>query len=276
MNIDGYALVTGAGSGIGRDCALAYAIEGAAGVVFADLNISAAATAMEESKALATNPSYRTLSLSVNVADEESVEDMVSQTLTAFGRIDYCVNSAGVGVQDPQNITTASLPDFDRFLDVNIRGTLLCVRAVSREMRKQPPQIIPSREPGKTSRSCGRGVIINLGSSNSYVATPNIVQYTASKHAVLGITRNAALDLAHDEVRVNALCPSWVETPMIERAVAGDPGLAHLMQRVVPLGRLATKEEISDVLMFMSSPRASYVTGAGWMVDGGATLQLQT
>jgi NAD(P)-dependent dehydrogenase (short-subunit alcohol dehydrogenase family) len=85
-----------------------------------------------------------------------------------------------------------------------------------------------------------------------------------------------ALDLARYGIRVNAICPSWVETPMIDRAVAGDPNLAMIMKRVVPLGRIATKEEVSDVLMFMSSPRASYVTGAGWMVDGGATLQLQT
>jgi len=85
-----------------------------------------------------------------------------------------------------------------------------------------------------------------------------------------------ALDLAKDGIRVNAICPSWVETPMVERAVAGDPDLGDLMKRVVPLGRIATQEEISDVLMFMSSPRSSYVTGAGWMVDGGSTLQLQT
>ncbi|TAQ85505.1 hypothetical protein B7494_g6166 [Chlorociboria aeruginascens] len=275
MNISGFALVTGGGSGIGRDCGIAYAIEGAAGVAFADINGTDAESAMQESKVVATNPAYRAISIVVDVSDATSVENMVTRAMAEFGRIDYSVHSAGVGVQDPQSVSNASMSEFQRFFDVNVKGTLHCIKAISREMKKQQPLIISSRSKSE-GRDCGRGVIINLGSSNSYVATPNIVQYTASKHAVLGITRNAALDLAKDGIRVNAICPSWVETPMIERAVAGDPNLGLLMNRVVPLGRIATKEEISDVLMFMSSPRSSYVTGAGWMVDGGVTLQLQT
>ncbi|GLB08937.1 hypothetical protein AtubIFM57258_004846 [Aspergillus tubingensis] len=275
MNIDGFALVTGAGSGIGRDCAIAYAIEGAAGVAFADLDPVAATAAAEESKSLATNPDYRALTIEVNVRDPDSVQEMVDTVVMAFGRIDYSVNSAGVGVEQPAEISKASVREFERFMDVNVKGTLLCVRAVSAQMKQQEARYFSLRK-STPARSCGRGVIINLGSSNSYVATPNIVQYTASKHAVMGITRNAALDLAPYGIRVNSICPSWVETPMIERAVAGDPNLAFVMSRVVPMGRIATKEEVSDVLMFMSSPRASFVTGAGWMVDGGATLQLQT
>ncbi|GAQ46571.1 hypothetical protein AtubIFM55763_001955 [Aspergillus tubingensis] len=275
MNIDGFALVTGAGSGIGRDCAIAYAIEGAAGVAFADLDPVAATAAAEESKLLATNPDYRALTIEVNVRDPDSVQEMVDTVVMAFGRIDYSVNSAGVGVEQPAEISKASVREFERFMDVNVKGTLLCVRAVSAQMKQQEARYFSLRK-STPARSCGRGVIINLGSSNSYVATPNIVQYTASKHAVMGITRNAALDLAPYGIRVNSICPSWVETPMIERAVAGDPNLAFVMSRVVPMGRIATKEEVSDVLMFMSSPRASFVTGAGWMVDGGATLQLQT
>ncbi|BCS03322.1 SDR family NAD(P)-dependent oxidoreductase [Aspergillus luchuensis] len=275
MNIDGFALVTGAGSGIGRDCAIAYAIEGAAGVAFADLDPVAATAAAEESKLLATNPNYRALTIEVNVRDPDSVQEMVDTVVMAFGRIDYSVNSAGVGVEQPAEISKASVREFERFMDVNVKGTLLCVRAVSAQMKQQEARHFSLRK-STPARNCGRGVIINLGSSNSYVATPNIVQYTASKHAVMGITRNAALDLAPYGIRINSICPSWVETPMIERAVAGDPNLAFVMSRVVPMGRIATKEEVSDVLMFMSSPRASFVTGAGWMVDGGATLQLQT
>ena len=98
--------------------------------------------------------------------------------------------STQVGVQEPRDIASASLEEFTRFFDVNVKGTLLCVRSVSAQMRKQDPVTMPSRH-SATPRNCGRGVIINLGSCNSYVATPNIVQYTASKHAVLGLTRNA-------------------------------------------------------------------------------------
>jgi len=275
MNVDGFALITGGGSGIGKDCGIAYALEGAAGVAFADLSGEAAKQAAEESKKIATHPKYKALAIVVDVSDVESVERMVATAVTEFGRIDYSVNSAGVGVQDPKTISEASLDEFSRFFDVNVRGTLLCVRAVSREMRKQDPIVLNMRKDTEP-RDCGRGVIINLGSCNSYVSTPNIVQYTTSKHAVLGLTRNAALDNAPYGVRVNAICPSWVETPMMDRAVAGDPALAQIMKRVVPMGRIARRDEISDVLMFMSSPRSSYVTGSGWLVDGGATLQMQT
>ncbi|RYP20628.1 hypothetical protein DL765_002699 [Monosporascus sp. GIB2] len=294
MDIDGFALVTGAGSGIGRDCAIAYAIEGAKGVAFADINAEGALAAAEESKTVATNPDYQAISIQVDVSDEASVEQMVKATIAKFGRIDYNVNSAGVGVENPRIVSEASVPEFQRFFDINVKGTLHCLKAVSSQMRTQAPRILPSRS-NSDGRNCGRGSIINLGSSNSYVATRHVVQYTTSKHAVLGMTRNAgkryikssvvqvplarlvnrlvALDLASDGVRVNAICPSWVETPMVERATAGDPDLAPLMKRAVPLGRIALREEISDVIMFMSSPRSSYVTGAGWMVDGGTTLQ---
>ncbi|RYP07816.1 hypothetical protein DL764_002271 [Monosporascus ibericus] len=275
MDIDGFALVTGAGSGIGRDCGIAYAIEGAKGVAFADINAEMALAAAEESKTAATNPDYQAICIQVDVSDEASVEHMVKATVKKFGRIDYNVNSAGVGVENPRIVSEASVPEFQRFFDVNVKGTLHCLKAVSSQMRTQAPRILPSRS-NPDGRNCGRGSIINLGSSNSYIATRHIVQYTASKHAVLGMTRNAALDLASEGVRVNAICPSWVETPMVERATAGDPDLAPLMKRVIPVGRIALKEEISDVVMFMSSARSSYVTGAGWMVDGGITLQIQT
>ncbi|KAL7625208.1 hypothetical protein AAE478_004423 [Parahypoxylon ruwenzoriense] len=275
MDIDGFALVTGAGSGIGRDCAIAYAIEGAKGVAFADIDAEAASAAAEESKAVASNPEYQAISIQVDVSNEASVDQMVKVAVAKFGRIDYNVNSAGVGVEDPRIISDASVSEFQRFYEVNVKGTLHCLKAVSSQMRKQDPRTIPSRS-NPEGRACGRGSIINLGSCNSYIATPHIVQYTTSKHAVLGMTRNAALDLAPEGVRVNAICPSWVETPMVERAVAGDPDLGRLMNRVIPVGRIALREEISDVIMFMSSPRSSYVTGAGWMVDGGITLQIQT
>ncbi|KAL9123284.1 MAG: hypothetical protein Q9187_000156 [Circinaria calcarea] len=271
--INGIALVTGAGSGIGRDCALAYAAEGAQGVVFADLNLESAQAAASSSIAFATNPQYSALALRVDVADLKSVEEMVAKAVATFGRIDYSVNSAGVGVREPREVAEASIEEFDLFWRVNVRGVLHCVQAVSKVMKQQSPITIAGRN---GPRDVGRGVIINLGSCNSYVATHHIVQYTTSKHAVLGLTRNAALDNAVHGIRVNAICPSWVETPMIEAAVAGNPELGRVMERVVPLGRIAKTEEISDIIMFLSSPRASYVTGVGWLVDGGATLQMQT
>ena len=201
-----------------------------------------------------------------------------------------------VGVEDPKEVAAASLAEFERFYSVNVKGTLLCLRAVSAAMKEQKIKSIMGRS---GLRDVGRGVIINLGSCNSYVATPNIIQYTSSKHAILGMTRNAgtsfaafssnlqytathfanllkALDNAPHHIRVNAICPSWVDTPMVKKAVAGDPKLAEMMTKIVPMNRIARPEEISDVILFLSSPRSSYVTGAGWLVDGGTTLQVQT
>ncbi|PQE12338.1 Short-chain dehydrogenase reductase SDR protein [Rutstroemia sp. NJR-2017a BVV2] len=272
MNITGFALVTGAGSGIGRDTAIAFAIEGAAGVLFADIDENTATEAANESRNLAQNPSYQAYSIRVDVSDEASVVSMVNFAVEKFGKIDYCVNSAGVGVEHPLEIAEASVAEFERFWNVNVKGTLLCLKAESAAMKKQDIVTVPTRS---GPRNIGRGTIINLGSCNSYMATPKIVQYTSAKHAVLGMTKNAALDNAPYGIRVNAICPSWVDTPMVARAVEGDPSLGELMKRTIPMGRIAQQQEVSDIIMFLSSPRSSYVTGAGWIVDGGTTLQLQ-
>ncbi|KAF9245118.1 hypothetical protein DTO027I6_9185 [Penicillium roqueforti] len=269
MSINGFALVTGSGSGIGRACALAFASEGAAGVVFADLNRESAEKAAEESKKLATHPAYRALVLTLDVTNEEQVESVVAETKQAFGRIDYMVNSAGIGVQVAAEIAEASLPEFNRFLDVNVKGTFLLTKVMSRAMKEQQLKPVSSKNPDRGST---RGVILNMASCSSFVATPLLTQYTTSKHAVLGLTRNAALDNAQYNIRVNCLCPSWVDTPMVDRAVQGNPELKALIAKAVPMGRIAHVDEITDLILFLCSPKASYVTGSSWIVDGGTTL----
>ncbi|KAJ3561617.1 hypothetical protein NPX13_g8873 [Xylaria arbuscula] len=271
--IDGVALITGAGSGIGSECCLAYAAEGARGVICADINETAAGLTARESESVATHPEYKALAVAVDVSDVASVDAMVQAAVETFGSIDYLVNSAGVGVQKPAPTEDADLDEMNRFWRVNVLGTLNCMKAVTKVMKKQAVRTCTSR--GRT-RDVGRGVIINLGSANSYVPTPNILQYTTSKHAVLGLTRNAALDNAAHGIRVNAICPGWVETPMVDAAVAGDPNLSQMMKSIIPMGRIAKPEEIADAILFMTSPRSSYVTGVGWLVDGGTTLQVQT
>ncbi|KAJ9243853.1 hypothetical protein DTO169E5_2195 [Paecilomyces variotii] len=269
MNIDGYALVTGAGSGIGKACALAFAKEGAAGVVFVDLNLRFAEEAAAESRELATHPKYKALALSADVTSETQVDSTVSATIQEFGQINYAVNSAGIGVQDPAEIADASVSEFARFLNVNVMGTFLVTRAVSKVMKDQNPTLVNEQNP---ERGSWRGVIINLASCASFVATPLLTQYTTSKHAVLGLTRNAALDNARYGIRVNCISPSWVGTPMVDRAIEGIPDLERLMADAVPMGRIAHVDEIADIILFLSSPKASYVTGSNWIVDGGTTL----
>ncbi|KAF2439287.1 short-chain dehydrogenase/reductase SDR [Karstenula rhodostoma CBS 690.94] len=271
--IDGVALVTGAGSGIGREVAIAYAAYGARALITADLNYSSAENTARESEKLATNPSFRTLALAVDVSDPSSVNSMVETAVKEFGRIDYSINSAGIGVQKPASIQNVDIDEMNRFWRINVMGTVNSMKAVSTAMIAQDSQQATTR--GRT-RDIGRGVIINLASCSSYMATPDLTQYTTSKYAVLGLTKNAALDLAKHGVRVNAICPSWVETPMVEAAVAGNKELEQMMQKVIPMGRIAKVEEVADVIVFMSSPLASYVTGVGWIVDGGTLLQLQS
>jgi len=273
LNIDGVAVVTGAGSGIGRECALAYAAEGARAVVVADLNYDAAAKAARDSETIAINPDYKSLAIAVDVSDMGSVNNMVKSAVDTFGRIDYNVNSAGVGVQKHLGIADADPAEMNRFWQVNVMGTFNCVQAVTKAMKDQSLATVTNR--GRT-REVGRGVILNVASANSYFVTPHIVQYTTSKHALMGLTKNAALDNASHGIRVNAICPGWVETPMISAAIEGNADLPKMMNTAVPMSRIAKPEEVADVVLFMTSPRSSYVTGVGWLVDGGLTLQVKT
>ncbi len=187
--------LTSLGSGIGKECCLALAAEGARGVVLADLNFDAALEAARESEAIATNPSYKSVAVAVDVRDANSVDRMVKQAMETFGRIDYSINSAGVGVQKPLPIEEADTAEMNRFWQVNVMGTFNCVRAVTKVMKGQSILKVSSRG---GERECGRGVILNLGSCNSYCATPNIVQYTTAKHAVIGLTKNAG-----EHIRMN-------------------------------------------------------------------------
>lgn len=186
--IDGVAVITGASSGIGRECALAYAAEGARGVVLADLNYNAALKAARESELVATHPTYKALVIAVDVTDVASVDRMVKAAVHTFGRIDYSVNSAGLGVQKHLPVEDADSAEMNRFWQVNVMGTLNCIQAMTKVMKEQSVATVSSR--GRT-REVGRGVILNIGSCNSYIATHHIVQYTTTKHAVMGLTKNA-------------------------------------------------------------------------------------
>ncbi|CAK4032111.1 short-chain dehydrogenase reductase sdr [Lecanosticta acicola] len=272
LSIDGVAVVTGAGSGIGKECALAYAAEGARGVVVVDLNAEAATKTALQCDSIATNPNYKSHAVACDVANPSSVELMVASAVDQFSRIDYCVNSAGVGVQKHLPVSDAEAEEMDRFWKVNVMGTFNILQAVSKVMKKQDTVITASR--GRV-RDVGKGVFVNLGSANSYMATPDIVQYTTSKHAIIGLTKSAALDLAKEGIRVNAICPGWVATPMVQAAMEDNDRLEPMINSAVPMSRIAQPEEIADVVLFMTSPRSSYVTGSAWIVDGGTTLTLK-
>ncbi|KAI1453661.1 NAD(P)-binding protein [Annulohypoxylon moriforme] len=268
--VGGFALVTGAAAGIGKETALEFAEAGAEGVAFADLNLEGAQKAAEESKQFATIPGFRAIAIHVDVTQEDSVKSMVDTVMKEFRRIDYSINSAGMGNVSGATVQHLKVDVFSKTIETNIKGTMLCVRAVSEVMAQQEPLTYKSRRHGE--RSLGRGSIVNLGSINSYIAAPGMLSYTTSKHAVIGLTKSAAIDCLKSHIRVNAVCPSWVDTPMNKASLERVPQLGKMIQTMAPLRRVANTEEVADYILFLCSPSASYINGTGLCIDSGMTL----
>ncbi|KKP03448.1 cupin domain-containing protein [Trichoderma harzianum] len=188
MDINGNAFIVGGGSGIGRACALGLTKDGAKGIVIADMNLEAASRVAAECRDIATATNFRAEPLKVDVSQEESVARATKCMVETFERIDYCINCAGIGVQLARDISEADFHEFGRFLRIHVEGTFLLVRSVSAAMKLQELKPVDPANPG---RGGTRGSIVTLGSGNSFAAAPHLVQYTAAKHAVLGVTKNA-------------------------------------------------------------------------------------
>lgn len=248
------ALITGAGSGIGRAAAELFAAEGAA-VAVVDLIAEAA----EETVAKIKADGGRALALAANVAVAAEVESAVARAVDVFGRLDVLYNNAGVN--SAGSVADATEDDWDRCFAVNAKGTFLSSRAA-----------VPHLE------ESGGGAIVNQGSVAGLVAVPNFAAYCAAKGAVVALTRSMAIDLAGRRIRVNAICPGTVFTPLMEPMLRarGDGDLeAGLAKTVVkyPIGRLGTPEEIAGVALFLASDEASFLTGSIVTADGGMTAQ---
>jgi len=267
--IIGVALITGAAGGIGKETGLLLAEAGAKAVAFADVDESRAKEAALESEGIATNPNYRAIAVAVNVGDEASVIAMVKTVVKEFGRIDYSINSAGVMVDTQTAVSNSSVDEFDKIININARGTMLCMREVSKVMSKQDP--LPSITSRNGTRNLGRGSIVNIGSVSSFIGSPGMMPYIASKHAVIGLTKATAVDNARYGIRVNAVCPAWVDTPMMQKALVRNPKFERIT-KLGPAGRMALPEEVGNLIVFLSSPAASYINGTSLLVDGGLLL----
>lgn len=245
------ALVTGAASGLGLATATAFA-EAGASVALADWNVTAARAAAEDLAARG----YKVLAIACDVADDAQVAAMVINTVAEFGRLDAAYNNAGV-----QNVLAETADttreDYDRVMGINLLGVWSCMKFELEHMRKQ-----------------GSGAIVNCSSLGGLVGGAERGIYHASKHGVLGFTKSAALEYAPRGIRVNAICPGLIWTPMADQMVAAGQGAAlEAMTKSVPIGRVGRPEEIANAVLWMCSDAASYVTGQSISVDGGFVMR---
>jgi NAD(P)-dependent dehydrogenase (short-subunit alcohol dehydrogenase family) len=245
------ALVTGAASGIGRATALAFARAGAR-VVVADRD----GAGNKETAQQICDAGGVVLAVETDVSSPGDVDEMVKETLRAFGRLDYACNNAGI--EGPLAPTADyTIQDWDRVMAVNLRGVWLCMRA------EIPPML-----------RNGGGAIVNMASILGKVGFARAPAYTAAKHGIVGLTKVAALEYAAQGIRVNVVCPAFIETPMLERAgITSDPAMREAVTKLHPIGRMGTSEEVAEAVLWLSSPAASFVTGHALLVDGGFVAQ---
>ncbi|MBS0475264.1 MAG: SDR family oxidoreductase [Proteobacteria bacterium] len=239
-------LITGASSGIGRATAVAFGRAGAK-VVLGDLNEEAAATASQIKAA-----GGEALFVKTDVSQPASVEALVQAAVGAHGRLDVAFNNAGL-LPRTADLADMTTEDFDRTIAVDLRGVFLCLKYEIRQML-----------------SNGGGAIVNTASVAGLVADPGMAPYVAAKHGVVGLTKAAALDYATRNIRVNAVAPGLVATPMTERWLA-DPAFKGKLLQNSPIGRAAQPEEIAGTVLYLSSDAASFVTGQTYVIDGGQT-----
>lgn len=246
---DRVALITGAGGGIGFAAAAAFAKAGAK-VVLADINQEILETACRE----LTAGGYDAVSEVCNVSDEIQVKSLLEKISGSFGTLDFAFNNAGVN-SPATDVADLTAEEFDRIIGVDLRGLWLCMKYELQIMRKQ-----------------GTGAIVNTSSLSGLVGNGERPVYCAAKHGVVGLTKDAAITYAPQGIRINAICPGTIETPMVKHmAETGDLSRNNCAE-LTPMKRIGTAQEVAGAVLWLCSDAASYVTGHSLAVDGGYTI----
>ena len=244
------ALVTGAGSGIGRATALVFAREGAK-VVVSDIVVEGGQETVQQIEAAGGEAIF----VKADVSQAADVETLITQTVETYGRLDCAFNNAGI--EGGMKLTIdCTKEEFDRTIAVNLTGVWLCMKYEIQQMLSQ-----------------GGGAIVNTASAAGLVGFPGLPDYVASKHGVVGLTKTAALEYAKSGIRVNAVCPGVIQTPMVERGAQLSPGFDELALSMEPVGRFGQPAEVGEAVVWLCSDAASFVTGIPMQVDGGLVAQ---
>lgn len=246
------AFVTGAASGIGRAAALAFAREGAS-VAVADVSEQGG----QETVRLIEKEGGRALAVRCDVTRADDVKAALDKTIATFGRLDFAFNNAGIEPKKAAPTAEYDEEEWNRIIDVNLRGAFLC-------MKHEIPLILKHGE---------GGAIVNTSSGAGVIGIKGSPAYTAAKHGLLGLTKAAALDYAPHNIRINAVCPGYIDTPMMGRFTGGTPeGRAKVIAEE-PVGRMGKPEEIAAAVIWLCSDAAAFMIGHAMVIDGGQTIQ---
>lgn len=242
------ALVTGAGNGIGQAAAIAFAARGLK-VVVSDIDAIGGKATVDA----ILDAGGEAVFVPCDVSVDEQVQALMRETLAVYGRLDYAFNNAGIE-KEQSRLAEGSEADFDAIMDVNVKGVWLC-------MKHEIPVMLAQ----------GGGAIVNTASIAGLVAAPTMSIYSASKHAVIGLTKSAAVEYAKKRVRVNAVCPAVIDTEMFRRAHSADPKKAEIALSMHPVGRIGSVDEIAAAVLYLCSDMAGFTTGIAMPIDGGVT-----
>lgn len=243
-------IITGAGSGIGKAAALQFAKNGAK-VIVSDL-ISANAQAVV---AEINSQGGEAIANTTDVSSYEQVEKLIARTVERYGRLDVMVNNAGIGPKQMNKTAEHTLEDWDRVIAVNQTGVFYCMKLALRQMEKQ-----------------GSGNIVNVASLAGLKASGSNLSYSASKFAVVGMTKSAALEYAKHGIRINAVCPAYTHSALLDRLLSMRPDMDQLLKKYIPMRRFGEAEEIAEAIVWLASDTTKFITGQTITLDGGASL----
>jgi NAD(P)-dependent dehydrogenase (short-subunit alcohol dehydrogenase family) len=243
-------IVTGAGSGIGKATAIHFAKYGAT-VVVSDRKLD---TAKKVANTIVTNGG-KALPIEADVSKFNEIENLVSKTVKEFGQLDVIVNNAGIGPKNLLKTGDATLEDWDKVIAVNQTGVFYCMKVALQQMVKQ-----------------GHGNIVNIASLAGLKASLNNISYTASKFAVVGMTKSAALEYARKNIRINAVCPGYTESALLDQLKSSREDMDAMLKSVIPMRRFGEAEEIAEAVVWLASDTTKFMTGQTITIDGGTSL----